>query len=139
MLTLIQRVSWNPALKAAVDAAFATGQAEGVFTRHRLPPTGDEQAAVVGDPAAPDGFALFYEARPRCLWLDLIWVSPTHRRQSIGGLMMTAIREHAKAMGYERIELGTSDFDGELSRFYRKRGFEPEHVVMATAIAGGQG
>ncbi len=135
MLTLIQRVSWNPALKAAIDAAYATGQAEGVFTRHRHAPTGDEQAAVFGDPAAPDGFALFYEAGPRRLWLDLIWVRPTHRRQSIGGLMMAAIREHAKAMGYERIELGTIDLDGELSRFYRKRGFEPEHVVMAATLA----
>lgn len=76
----------------------------------------------------PLGFALS-RLRPS-LWakagdvyLEELYVVPTHRRQGIGGALLDAAIELARQMGANHFELTTGEEDKEARGLYKSRGF----------------
>jgi ribosomal protein S18 acetylase RimI-like enzyme len=81
---------------------------------------------LAGDP--PAGFALF-RTRPS-LWakagdtyLEELYVVPERRRQGIGGALLDAAIETARAAGANHFELTTGETDTEARALYESRSF----------------
>jgi ribosomal protein S18 acetylase RimI-like enzyme len=81
---------------------------------------------LAGDP--PTGFALF-RIRPS-LWskagdtyLEELYVIPKQRRQGIGGALLDAAIEAARAAGADHFELTTGETDTEARALYESRSF----------------
>lgn len=60
------------------------------------------------------------------IYVDDIWVDPTHRKAGLGRKLLEALESHFKGKGYNNINLVTSQF--QAPDFYKKCGFEIEFV-----------
>lgn len=87
------------------------GQAEGAITANRRPLTGHE-TALVARRATQDGFlrlgvCVFYEPDPGVLWLDMLFVEPEFRRQSVGWHLLLETRLFAVSQHFRELSFGT--------------------------------
>lgn len=131
---MIHRASWNELLWLSLKSIIADATALGELTNERLPNTGEESAAWIGRDSNPYAFALFYEARPRVLWVDQIYVQAPWRRSGMGRRLLTAIEEHALSMGYHAIEYGTQDTNHGSRGLGRRCGYEENTVGLRLEI-----
>ena len=72
-------------------------------------------------------------ARPRCLW-SAGWIcdSYDHAATGLGGRLLAAFEEHAGAVGYRSISVGSAD--GYVERFYLSHGYQQtEYMVKLNA------
>lgn len=60
-----------------------------------------------------------------CCELQRLWVAPTHRRQGIGGQLLTAFEGGAKRRGCRSLTVETFSF--QAPDLYRTRGYQVEH------------
>lgn len=112
---MLARLNWDGVLCVAVlETIQHATEHRRELTDQCVPNTGEESVVWFGPAADPYGFALFYEARPRVLWVDQIYVDPAYRRGGLASRMLAAIEEHAKAVGYEAVEMGIP-FDNHAS------------------------
>jgi GNAT superfamily N-acetyltransferase len=84
--------------------------------------------AEVGGEAA--GFALFFQTystwrgRPG-LWLEDLYVTPSHRGRGVGVRLFEAVRAIARERGYARFELAVLEWNELAIERYRRWGGEP--------------
>lgn len=87
--------------------------------------------------ATPVGYVLAIdretEAVPVCFarrWLELdqIGVSAHARRRGVARALSECVFEHARAHGFERVELGTWSFNHEAQRAFEALGFAPQRL-----------
>lgn len=131
---MIHRASWNDLLWLTLKSMIADATAIGELYADRLPNTGEESAAWIGRDSNPYAFALFYEARPRVLWVDQIYVQAPFRRSGMAGRLLSAIEEHAKALGYHAVEYGTRDTNHGSRRLGCSRDYEDVAVTLRLNI-----
>ncbi len=62
-------------------------------------------------------------------WINYLAVSPTIRRQGIGGRMMAAAEERLKALGCPKINLQVRRHNRDVIAFYRRLGFTEDDVL----------
>jgi GNAT superfamily N-acetyltransferase len=73
------------------------------------------------------GFALFFQTfstwlcKPG-LWLEDLYVSPTHRRAGVGGALLCHVARLASERGYGRVEWSVLDWNTPALRFYQGLG-----------------
>ena len=73
------------------------------------------------------GFALFHstfstwESRPG-IWLEDLYVPPTHRRSGVGAALLAHLAEITVARGYARLEWAALDWNEPALNFYDKIG-----------------
>jgi GNAT superfamily N-acetyltransferase len=93
-------------------------------------PTAEALIAEVRDddaPAEPAGFALFHltfstwESRPG-IWLEDLYVPPSHRRAGVGGALLSELARITVARGYARLEWAALDWNTPALDFYDKIG-----------------
>jgi GNAT superfamily N-acetyltransferase len=93
-------------------------------------PTAEALIAEVRDvPARPEpaGFALFHltfstwESRPG-IWLEDLYVPPSHRRSGVGGALLSELARITVARGYARLEWAALDWNTPALDFYDKIG-----------------
>jgi GNAT superfamily N-acetyltransferase len=121
-------------------------------------PTAEALIAEVHDhdaPSQPAGFALFHltfstwESRPG-IWLEDLYVPPTHRRAGVGGALMSQLARITVARGYTRLEWAALDWNTPALDFYVKLGaarldewkvhrLDREALVRVAATAGSAG
>jgi len=110
--------------------AIRAGIEEGAFLPEFSEPTGTEQAAVAYDAAGKIiGIATYY--RPddtNFLWLNMLWVVPECRRQTIGSHLVSAVIA-AAARAELPINLGVLVTNTDAARLYESLGFVPESVT----------
>jgi GNAT superfamily N-acetyltransferase len=87
-------------------------------------------AEVRSDPDSawePAGFALFYktfstwEGRPG-IWLEDLYVPPVHRRDGVGGALLSHLAKITVARGFTRLEWAALDWNEPALNFYAKIG-----------------
>jgi GNAT superfamily N-acetyltransferase len=90
-------------------------------------PAAEALVAEIG--GAPAGFALFHgtfstwECRAG-LWLEDLYVSPTHRRAGVGGTLLGALAAIAVQRGCPRLEWNALDWNDPALGFYAQIGAE---------------
>lgn len=57
--------------------------------------------------------------------LDVMYVSPRHRRRGVAGTLLTTLEDHARSTGTTEILLRAGAPQPEALAFYRAAGFEP--------------
>ena len=62
-------------------------------------------------------------------WINYLAVAPTHRRQTIGALMMAEAERLLRAAGCPKINLQVRESNREVIEFYRCLGYSDDHVV----------
>jgi GNAT superfamily N-acetyltransferase len=78
-------------------------------------------------PPEPAGFALFHltfstwESRPG-IWLEDLYVPPTHRRAGVGGALIAQLARITVLRGYTRLEWAALDWNTPALDFYVKIG-----------------
>ncbi len=98
--------------------------ADALFGEH---PAAEALIAKSGD--APAGFALFHatfstwECRAG-LWLEDLYVPPSHRRAGVGGSLLGALAAIAVQRGCARLEWNALDWNDPALRFYAGIGAE---------------
>ncbi|MCY4624815.1 MAG: GNAT family N-acetyltransferase [Chloroflexi bacterium] len=137
------RLSVRPATPGDVPLvlAFIRGLAEYERLTHLVEATEESvRATLFGDaPSAeallgfvddtPAGFAVYFHtystflARPG-LYLEDIYVSPEHRRQGLGSLLMRRVAAIAVERGCGRFEWAALDWNTDAHRFYEGLGAE---------------
>lgn len=70
----------------------------------------------------------------RWLELDQIGVSPTVRRRGLGRALTEEVLNHARANGFEQVELNTWTFNREAQRVFEALGFEPRRVRYGRGV-----
>ena len=63
----------------------------------------------------------------RCAEIESMHVDAAHRSRGIGGRLLDAAIEHARAAGCYRIQLTSNNVRTDAHRFYVRHGFEPSH------------
>ena len=130
----IERIKWDEQLHDAVKGEIEHAQETGELSDRRLPMSGEEKAAWIGPNFDPQAFVLFFEARPRVLWVDEIYVSPAFRRLGMANALMQHVETYARQNGFHRIEYGT-DIDNRASRLLgASRGFNEWSIGLARDI-----
>lgn len=133
-INLIARASWNEllwlTLKSMIDDATAIGE----LYSERLPNTGEESVAWIGRDSNPMAFALFYEARPRTMWIDQLFVQAPYRRGGLAGRLLAAIEEHSKGLGYHAVEYGTGWSNHASRSLGARRGYDEPAVTLRLNI-----
>lgn len=124
----IDRLSWNEDLFGVVKARVKAAQEEGELDSARSDITGNERAAWIGYSLGPDAFVLFYEARPRIMWVDILLVEQHRRHAGLGTALMKHVFEIAKASGYSHVELGTAIMNTNARRLYEKLDFDERAI-----------
>lgn len=93
-------------------------------TGHKIPCT--LVAALDGEPVA-SVFLNFGPAPHYGVWIQSLYVKPTHRRRGIGAALLNHARLHAKILGHiKRLYLLTNT----ATDFYCTRGWVKKEVVM---------
>ena len=73
-----------------------------------------------------------WTAAPDC-WLEDLYVSAAARGRGIGGALVEAAIERARARGCRRVELDTSEANELALRLYGRHGFSPSSKTRAPA------
>ena len=111
-----------------VHNGFQEGQKAGDYPNYREGPTNEEMVALISHNNQPLGFATFYHAgSPERVWLDLLWVSPDVRRQSIGTNLLGAILAYGERHGMA-VEFGTLSSNEIMQKMAKSFGLEPYTV-----------
>lgn len=131
---MIQRASWNELLWLTLKGMIAEATDAGELYAERLPNTGEESVAWIGRDSYPYGFALFYEARPRTMWVDQLFVQAPYRRAGMGSRLLAAIEEHAKGLGYHAVEYGTRWTNHASRGLGARRGYDEPAVTLRLNI-----
>ena len=71
------------------------------------------------------------KAQSGTAWLISMWVAPEARRTGVGGLLIDAVIEWARAHGVQRLLLDVADLNAPAIALYRRKGFEPNGEVSA--------
>jgi GNAT superfamily N-acetyltransferase len=80
-----------------------------------------------GEASQPAGFALFHltfstwESRPG-IWLEDLYVPPSHRRAGVGGALISHLARLALSRGYTRLQWAALDWNTPALDFYVKIG-----------------
>lgn len=131
---MIQRASWNELLWLTLKSMIEDATAIGELYSERLPNTGEESVAWIGRDNNPMAFALFYEARPRTMWVDQLFVQAPFRRGGLGSRLLAAIEEHAKGLGYHAVEYGTRWTNHASRGLGARRGYDEPAVTLRLNI-----
>lgn len=134
-VNLIARASWNEPLWLTLKTMITEATEAGELYGDRHPNTGEESVAWIGPDSFPLAFALFYEARPRVMWVDQIFVQSPWRRGGMAGRLFTAIENHARVLGYHAVEYGTRDTNHASRGIGRYRGYEEITVGLRLDIS----
>ncbi len=129
---MLARVKWNEPLWTTLQMVISAATDDGDLYADRLPNTGEESVVWIGSNVAPRAFALFYEARPRVMWIDQLFVEPEYRRGGMAGRLLAAIEDHAKAMGYHAVEYATRDSNRTSRGLGARRGYD--HVAVSLRL-----
>jgi GNAT superfamily N-acetyltransferase len=62
-----------------------------------------------------------------CAEIESVHVHPSHRSQGIGGALVEATIERARAAGCYRVQLTSNNQRVDAHRFYERLGFTPSH------------
>lgn len=133
-VNLIARASWNELLWLTLQSMIEEATTAGELYADRLPNTGEESVAWIGRDSYPMAFALFYEARPRTMWIDQLYVQAPYRRSGMGRRLLAAIEAHAQTLGYHAIEYGTGHANHASRRLGAARGYDEVAVSLRLAI-----
>lgn len=129
---ILDRLKWDELLFDGVKSAIKVATSDGELCPHRPAITGDEKVAFIGDnPFSLFGFILFFEARPRVLWVDILFVDTPYREQKVGSTLMQAAVDYAERHGYLRVEYGTTRENSASRRLGEKLGFGEPHIGLA--------
>lgn len=66
--------------------------------------------------------------------LDELYVDPRHRNDGIGSAIIELVRERARAIGVDAIEINVDEHDVDAQRFYERHGYsstEPDSTERA--------
>jgi GNAT superfamily N-acetyltransferase len=132
---LLARLSWRDVLFTAVKNTIDHATDAGELYADRLPNTGEESIAWIGFDADPAAFALFYEARPRVMWIDQLYVQPFFRKEGMAGRLLNAIEQHSKALGYHSVQYGTRTSNTGSRRLGASRGYDEDTIGLSLNIA----
>lgn len=132
---LIARASWNELLWLTLKSMIEEATTAGELYADRLPNTGEESVAWIGRDSFPMAFALFYEARPRTMWIDQLYVQAPYRRSGMATRLLKAIEEHARTLGYHAVEYGTGDKNRASRGLGAARGYDEVAVNLRLDIA----
>lgn len=132
---LIARASWNELLWLTLKSMIEEATTAGELYADRLPNTGEESVAWIGRDSYPMAFALFYEARPRTMWIDQLYVQAPYRRSGMATRLLKAIKENARALGYHAVEYGTHDTNRASRGLGAARGYDEVAVSLRLNIA----
>jgi GNAT superfamily N-acetyltransferase len=69
------------------------------------------------------------ENRGATAWLISMWVAPEARRRGVGGLLIDAVVDWARASGINRLLLDVADHNAAAIALYASRGFQPTGEV----------
>ena len=111
------QVTGTPALLE--EALFgAAPSAEALIAEVRTDPDG---------PWKPAGFALFYKTYSTWegrsgIWLEDLYVPPAHRRDGVGGALLSHLAKITVARGFTRLEWAALDWNEPALSFYAKIG-----------------
>jgi GNAT superfamily N-acetyltransferase len=90
-----KRLADDDKLLKWVRSRFRLGIEAGAWPEYRSAPDGREPVVVIDNDtrSLPAGFATYLLPYPRraFVWIDLIWVEPTFRRQGIASALLRAI------------------------------------------------
>lgn len=120
-----------------VDQAFAAGLEEGAFPSHRAAPEGDEDivlavmdvADLVGTRVEYVGFASYYvPGHMPLVWLDLLYVEPAFRRQSVATRLVASVMAAAQRDGLP-FECGTLMSNAAMQALAVSLGLEGRSLV----------
>lgn len=124
----LDRLRWNEDLFGVVKARVKFAQEEGELETARSDITGDERVAWIGYSLDPHAFILFYEARPRIMWVDMLLVEQHRRHAGLGTALMKHVFGIARASGYSHVELGTQVMNTNARRLYEKLDFDERAI-----------
>lgn len=131
MIFTMDRLKWDDQLFETIKGRIEFAQTEGELTDERNPITGDERVAWTGFRLDPHSFVLFYEARPRVMWVDELWVHKLHRNVGLGKALMDHVAEIARSTGYHKVELGTQMTNTKARRLYERLDYDERNVGYA--------
>jgi len=102
--------------------ATAEGLTEALFGER---PAAQALIAERGSEAA--GYALFFPTfssflTTRGVWLEDLFVRPSHRRAGVGSALLSAVAAHVREQGGERLEWAALDWNELALGFYRRVG-----------------
>ncbi len=123
-------------LHRRILSIYKTAQKAGEFVLFRTDPTGKELLIWMAQTpvSKPVAFATFYEAKPKSVWLDLIWVAPEHRRKGLAKAMLLNVNAISKRMGMHQIEFGTILDNAAMRSAGRLVGFSDSVIVMGRQL-----
>jgi len=79
-------------------------------------------------------FRHLQERGGRCAELESVHVRPDQRSKGIGGLLVEAAAERARAGGCYRVQLTSNAARTDARRFYERHGFVPSHVGFKRSL-----
>lgn len=127
-ITITGLNSLDPIEYSFVLNGFAQGIADNNFPHWREGPDNEEMVAIASLNDLPIGFATFYHAgRPERVWLDLLWVEPESRRNSVGTHLVAAVLAYGERHGLA-VEFGTLLGNEIMQKMAASLGLEPYTV-----------
>jgi ribosomal protein S18 acetylase RimI-like enzyme len=87
------------------------------------------EALIAFDGDAPMAYAIFYPCfssfrGQRGIYLEDIYVKPSHQNRGIGEILLREIAQRAKEIGAVRMDFQVLDWNENAIRFYKKLGAE---------------
>lgn len=127
-ITLIERYNADPEIIDFVQGGYELGTHQGAFPENRHPPSYGEMIVVARDGDDLLGFATFFHHQvsesEECVWLDLLWVPPPHRRKSVGTRLVAAVLAYGERHGMA-VEFGTKADNLEMQALTESFGLQP--------------
>ena len=80
---------------------------------------------IEGDGDGELGGSVFVEVRGSRGYLGMLSVDPTHQKEGLGRVLVTAAEDHCRAAGCHFLDLDVVNLRRELPAFYRKLGYAP--------------
>ena len=68
------------------------------------------------------------------IFIHEISVHPDARRGGIGRVLVSAVQEHGRSIGIDRLELQTWSFNQDAHAFFETCGMEPYRIMMRTKL-----
>lgn len=112
----------------------AKGQAEGAIPAERRELCGDESAIFAFCDSGITGVAVVYAPDEKCLWLDILYVQPEHRRQGIATALIEEAYAVARISGLASLEFGTLVSNGPMQALATRAGFGQPVVYMERPV-----
>lgn len=111
---------------------------EQLAERHSLLLVATDDATVIAMLSARDGVDDGGRGAkaPGLFHIDMVFVRPSHWGQGVGGKLVDAAMEAARARGYRRAQLWVVDDNERATRLYSRRGFR--HTGRVTIGDGGK-